>query len=98
MPPKQESFLERVFEIHFEERSWKKFVNLDMLHAYCGGPVPIEEARQLDRFLRIRKCFSFIRHAYFALAWTRAFSNLPVNFKDEVIKKQASGKKQARGD
>nr|POF23438.1 hypothetical protein CFP56_07350 [Quercus suber] len=32
---KQEAFLERVFEIPFEERPWKKLVNLDMLHTYC---------------------------------------------------------------
>ena len=38
--PEQEGFLERIFEISFEERSWKKLVNLDTLHAFCGGPVP----------------------------------------------------------
>jgi len=42
--PKKNAFLERVFEIPFEERSWKKLVNLDTLHAYCGGSVPTEEA------------------------------------------------------
>lgn len=42
---KQEVFLERVFKIPFEERSWKKLVNLDILHAYYGGLVPTEEAR-----------------------------------------------------
>ena len=96
--PEKEAFLNRVFEVPFEERSWKKLVNLDTLHTYCGGHVPIEEARQLDRFSRICKCFSFIRRAYFVLAWTRALSNLPVSFRDGVVKKQASRKKQAKGD
>ena len=84
--PEQEAFLDRVFEILFEERSWKKFVNFDTLHAYYGGPVPTKEAQRLDRFLRIRKCFSFIHHAYFVLVWTRALSNLPVSFRNGVIK------------
>ena len=58
------AFLQKVFEIPFEGRSWKKLVNLDTLHAYCGGPIPTEEAWRLDRFLRIRKCLSFIRHDF----------------------------------
>ena len=40
----QKAFLDKVFKIPFEERSWKKLVNLDTLHAYCGGPTPTEEA------------------------------------------------------
>ena len=39
--PEHEAFLERVFEIPFKERSWKKLVNFDTL---CGGPTPSEEA------------------------------------------------------
>lgn len=56
--PKQEAFLETVFEIPFEERSWKKFVNLDTLHTYCGEPFPSKEARQLDHFSRVHKFFT----------------------------------------
>ena len=55
--PEQEVFLERVFEIPFEERSWKKLVNLDTFHNFCVGPIPSEEAKQLNRVLRVRKCF-----------------------------------------
>ena len=40
----QEAFLERVFKIPLEERSLKKLVNMDTLHAFCGGPIPFEEA------------------------------------------------------
>jgi len=40
----QESFLERVFEIPFEERSWKRLVNLDTLHTFYGGSIPSKEA------------------------------------------------------
>ncbi|KAF3963144.1 hypothetical protein CMV_012442 [Castanea mollissima] len=40
----QEAFLERVFEIPFEERSWKRLVNLDTLHTFYEGPVPSKEA------------------------------------------------------
>ena len=43
--PEEKAFLERVFWIPFEERYWKKLVNLDTLYTYCGGPIPIEEAR-----------------------------------------------------
>lgn len=46
--PEQEAFLERVFEMPFVERSWKRLINLDTRHAFCGGPVPSEEARRLD--------------------------------------------------
>ena len=55
--PKQEAFLERVFDIPLEERSWKRLVNLDTLHAFCGRSIPFEEARRLDRIWRVRKCF-----------------------------------------
>ena len=53
--PKQEAFLERVFEIPFKERSWKMLVTLDTLHAFCGGPIPSKKARQLDRISRVHK-------------------------------------------
>ena len=53
----QEGFLERVFEIPFEERSWKKLVYLDTLHAFCGGPIPSEKARWLDHSSHVRKYF-----------------------------------------
>ena len=55
--PKQEAFLERVFEIPLEERPWKRLVNLDILHAFCGRPVPSEEAWRLDYISRVRKYF-----------------------------------------
>ena len=62
--PEQKAFLQKVFEIPFKERSWKKLVNLDTLHAYCGGPIATEEAWRLDRFSRIRKFLSFVRHDF----------------------------------
>ena len=42
--PEQENFLEMVLAIPFAERSWKRLVTLDTLHAFCGGPIPSEEA------------------------------------------------------
>ena len=53
--PKQQAFLERVFEIPFKERSWKRLVTLDTFHAFSGGPIPSKKARQLDRISRVRK-------------------------------------------
>ena len=55
--PEHEGFLERIFEIPFKERSWKKLVNLDRLHAFYGGPIPSEEARRLDHSSCVRKYF-----------------------------------------
>lgn len=71
--PEQEAFLEWVFEIPFEDRSWRKLFNLDTLHFYRGGPVISKEAQQLDYFSRVRKYFIififFSRHVYFVLVW-----------------------------
>ncbi|KAK9988581.1 hypothetical protein SO802_028820 [Lithocarpus litseifolius] len=50
----QKAFLERVFKIPFEERSWKRLLNLDTIHSFYGGPVPSKEAQRLDRFSRVQ--------------------------------------------
>ena len=44
----QRDFLGWILQIPLIERSWKKLVMLDTLHAYCGGIVPMAEARRLD--------------------------------------------------
>lgn len=40
----EEDFLQCILAIPFGERSWKKLVTLNSLHAFCGGLVPMDEA------------------------------------------------------
>lgn len=54
---KQESFIKRVLEIPFEQRKWKGLVNLDTLHAFCGGPMPMPIARRLHAYTRRSKLY-----------------------------------------
>lgn len=41
-------FLQSILAITFVERSWKKVVTLDSLHAFYGGPIPTNKAKRLD--------------------------------------------------
>ena len=51
----EKDFLQRILAIPFRERSWKKLVTLNDLHAFCGGPVLMDEARRLDTQTNLRK-------------------------------------------
>ena len=44
----QEEFINRILSILLANRSWKKLVTLDSLHAFCGRPISTDEARRLD--------------------------------------------------
>ena len=55
---KEEDFLQSILAIPLRERSWKKLVKLDSLHAFCGGPPSTDEAKRLDVQAHLRK-FSF---------------------------------------
>ena len=57
---KEEDFLQSIPAIPLGERSWKKLVKLDSLHAFCGGPPPTNEAKRLDVQAHLRK-FTFAR-------------------------------------
>ncbi|KAL0004375.1 hypothetical protein SO802_011936 [Lithocarpus litseifolius] len=48
----QEAFILKVTEIPLEERKCRDLITPDALHAYCGGPVPTEEARRLNNLSR----------------------------------------------
>ena len=52
-------FLQCILAIPFAERSWKKVVTLDSLHAFYGGPIPMDKARRLDAQSHWCECSSF---------------------------------------
>ena len=54
----EEDFLQCILAIPFGERSWKKLVTLNSLHAFCGGLVPMDEVGRLDTQTHLCK-FSF---------------------------------------
>ena len=56
----EEDFLQSILAIPLGERSWKKLVKLNSLHAFCGGLTPTDEAKRLDAKAHLRK-FSFAR-------------------------------------
>ena len=51
----QKAFIRRVPEIPFEERKCKDLITLDILHAYCGGPVSMPAACKLNTYSCQRK-------------------------------------------
>ena len=51
----QVDFLERVWAIPSEQRSWKRLVPLDTLHTFCGGSKPTPKAKRLDIFSQVQK-------------------------------------------
>ena len=51
----QVDFLEWVWAIPSEQRSWKRLVTLDTLHAFCGGSKPTPKAKRLDIFSQVQK-------------------------------------------
>ena len=46
----QEAFIRLVLEIPFDERKCRDLITLDILHAYCSGPVPTPVARKLNTY------------------------------------------------
>ena len=80
--------MERVFEIPFEERSWKRLVTLDTLHIFCSGPFPSEETRQLDQVSRVRKYITSSSSFCFSLNFP--LFNLFVGFRDGFFEEQTS--------
>ena len=51
----QEAFICRVLEIPFDERRCRDLINLDTLHAYCGGLKPTPAACRLNAYSCHRK-------------------------------------------
>ncbi|KAL4609977.1 hypothetical protein ACB092_08G019100 [Castanea dentata] len=60
----QEDFLQCILSNPLEVKGWKDLVTLDSLHAFCGGSIPTDKAKQLDVQARLKK-FSFPSSAYF---------------------------------
>ena len=51
----EEDFLQQILAIPIGERSWKKLVTLNTLHAFCGQPILMDEAKILDSQSHLRK-------------------------------------------
>ena len=51
----QEDFIRRVTKILLDQRKCQDLITLDILHAYCEGPVPTAEARRPNDYSRSRK-------------------------------------------
>ena len=63
--PEQEDFLERVLAIPFVERSWKRLITLDTLHAFVKDPSLL---RKPDDLIRFREFVSILtRRLHFVL-------------------------------
>ena len=70
-------FLEKIFRIPLQERTWKELVTLATIHRYCEGPEPTDIGHRYDRIARkhesiafrwfILQYFIFCPHLFFSL-------------------------------
>ena len=92
-----ENFVKRVWAIPLEERKWKDLVTFDTLYAFCGGPEPTPEARQLHASSRHCKslCLStFVFTLSVHITHLIAFLEMDIGRQRVLVRKAAAAHKQ----
>ena len=86
-------FLEKIFYIPLQGRTWKQLVTLDAIHWYCEGPEPIDLAHRYDKNARKREpvvLFSFsLQSLYFRIILSNSFFPFPFDVEMDEGKMRA---------